>query len=325
MTMWEDITLISPSNEEFRCTIDLSHIERSDLLNLLGKEIGLADTGDFSLQYQLVEENRAGYRIFRIIPQKSPQQTDVKVTKLLVLVHGIGADETIFWGSTPMALKTDPDISASYDVKFWGYPTSRGPILPWSRLKQTLGVGPSLQSLEQLGQHLWSELREWNSRKYGHIKLFGHSMGGLVIASAVGYGIARKEQRDSELIAALRSIAFVATPLGGAKLTQIYEPIFRAFGENVQVEDLKENSAKRKEIVTRFINVALISNRLPLTVFRATDDSVVKPSELTAPLCNTDVRVREDTLSGEHSKCIQNLEVGQQNLRKIVTWVITDP
>jgi hypothetical protein len=164
----------------------------------------------------------------------------------------------------------------------------------------------------------------------GKVKLIGHSMGGLVVAAAIGHGLARGNTRDLETFKLISGIAFVATPLGGAHLAKVTGRLTRLIGENIHISDLRKDSASRKAIVTRFINHALEKeNPISLTIFRASADSVVNQSELVEPLGT--LRFDTDVLNGEHSDCIQNLETTvlnspkALNLLKFVSWIKSTP
>ena len=244
------------------------------------------------------------------------------MTKLIVLVHGLGANANEFWGATPVALETEPSIIRNgYKVYFWGYQTKLGPIGP---LEKIPFFSRQTETLEELGEHLWSRLRQWfQDQNYEEVKLIGHSMGGLVVASAVGYGLHENEPRDHKLIKALQGIAFVATPLGGANLADKAEPIFKVFGRNVHIDDLRQGSVSRKKLVTRFINTALRGGyNINLKIFRAANDSVVNSAELIEPLAKELYEL--DVLSGGHSECIKNLEANDENLKLLVSWITAE-
>lgn len=247
------------------------------------------------------------------------------VRNLVIFVHGLGANNQ-FWGNTITALKTDPQTN-NIDIKFWGYQTQLMPIPVWQRFP---GIGQKKQTFKQLGGYLWSEIRSMvRGKDYNNIKILGHSMGGLVVASAVVYGLSSKNTDDKQLSQLIKGIAFVATPLGGAKLADRTELIFKIFGDNLQVNELKKDSPSRRAIVVSFVNQALKIKCLPLQIFRASDDSVVAENELIpdifSDIIDNNNICKIDVLTGGHGECIKNLgDTYKDNLKKLITWITDD-
>ncbi|MDH4118760.1 MAG: hypothetical protein OEX04_10305 [Acidimicrobiia bacterium] len=244
---------------------------------------------------------------------------------LAVLVHGLGANAHDFWGSTPEALCDSDALRPDVEIKFWGYETTARPR-PVHRVLRPLGMGSPLESVDSLGEHLLSRLRGWyRDGHYDEVKLLGHSMGGLVVAAAVGRALEENRSADQGLIDTLSAVAFVATPLGGAKLAGRASPLFGLFGRNVHRDDLDPGSKSRARVVNRFIGQAVRSGRVPLTIFRASNDQVVEPDELDEPFAgDTTLSYRREVLSGTHSGCVQNLAPGSDDLRALVRWVNGD-
>ena len=248
------------------------------------------------------------------------------MSSLVVFVHGLGANESEFWGKTPNTLKGCDHLSSRIDVRFWGYETTKR-IRLHQRVLARFGAGKTLESVSSLGEHLWSKLRLWHQEnEYHDIRLLGHSMGGLVVAAALGYGIKRNSPNDQDLIRALDAVAFVATPLGGASLADKAGPLFELFGDNVHVEDLAQGSKSREKLVSRFISEAVQRNRVSLTIFRASNDQVVNENEVDEPLINSEgANYRKDVLVGNHSGCVQDLGADSDNLKMLVNWANGDP
>ncbi|MGI9622692.1 MAG: esterase/lipase family protein [Acidimicrobiales bacterium] len=246
---------------------------------------------------------------------------------LAVFVHGLGADESDFWGSTPGALRGCDLVRPDTVIKFWGYETTHKPR-PMQRLLGPIGAGSPHQSIDRLGEHLWSRLRQWwKDGRYDEIRLLGHSMGGLVVASAVGRGLQERRVDDESLIEALSGVAFVATPLGGARLADRAGPLFELFGRNIHVADLAQGSQSRAELVDRFIDKALRPGHLSLTIFRASNDQVVDDYEVDEPLRSRALRRQEllnykqEVLTGNHSGCVVDLTADDDDLRTLARWV----
>jgi pimeloyl-ACP methyl ester carboxylesterase len=240
---------------------------------------------------------------------------------LAVFVHGLGSEVDVFWGSTIDALQSTAQLS-HVDIKAWGYDTSSRP----RRGAFDLLRRRRLQTIEQIGEHLWSQLAHWyDTGDYESVVLFGHSMGGLVVAAAVEGGL--RYGRDTKLIASFAGIALCATPLGGADLADKLGPLFRLCGENVQVRDLRKGSPTRRRFVVRFINRCVAPKkddaqhrRIDLLLFRASADAIVSQSEMTEPFGDLDVAMK--VLMGSHSGCVQNLgRPGDSNFEMIARWV----
>lgn len=250
------------------------------------------------------------------------------MTKLVVLVHGLGADAETFWGSTREALTSHPDLE-NYDIKFWRYRTIKRPIPFWQKIP---GLGWRYENIKQLGEHLWSDLDYWYGKgQYSEIKLLGHSMGGLVVVAAIGYSSIhnRDNSNDYSLMRALQGIALVGSPLKGARLADLLAFIY-SFGENSQVETLRSKSNTRQQIINDFVSLNNTDNRykIPVQIFRAANDSVVQDEELVASLLQSSDGVH--VLKGGHSDCIQDLgdsSVSLEkrfNLDKLIDWMRTE-
>ena len=237
-------------------------------------------------------------------------------TQLVVFIHGLGADEDAWWGSTPTAVRAHPRLRTS-TVHFWGYETSHLGI-GWIRsLRNKLGSGETRQTIRQLGEDLWSNIRHWWSiGDFTELKVVGHSMGGLVLAAGLG----REPQNalDRTILQSISSIVLIASPLGGADLANTAAIIAKTQGGNIHAEDLQENSPRRKEIVSEFVYRVIDPSGLALqpVIFRANGDSVVKQEELYEPLPANSYNL--EVLDGTHSGCVQNLQANSNNLSKIL-------
>ena len=74
--MYERITLISPSNEEFLCEIDMSSLDKYELLKLFLKKLEMDSSGNIQDQYELIEEKTDNKdRIFKIKKRKTLQKS----------------------------------------------------------------------------------------------------------------------------------------------------------------------------------------------------------------------------------------------------------
>lgn len=240
--------------------------------------------------------------------------------RLIVFVHGLGAEKNEqgeFWGTTADLLRGHPRVdSSTFELEFWPYLTNKRPNL----LNRFFpGKDRELASLKGLGKILWGQLRLWMKQgQYSDIKLLGHSLGGLIVASAMGYGL-RHCPEDENIIQTLSGVALVVTPLRGSALADKAKLICR---NNKQIMELTTDSASRKSVVDRFIQEALQKHKLPLTIFEAPEDGTLQEGDLTAPLPD-DVDYSLETLSGGHSGCINSLEINHPNLEILVNWLIS--
>src|SRR6267378_566258 len=107
---------------------------------------------------------------------------------LVVFVHGWGANRDDWWGSTKTAFESERKLKDKVRFYFHGYDTYQSPdIRLWGRVREIFGSKSRVQELGQLGEHLWSVLRQ-EFEGATSVALFGHSFGGLVVADAVRYG-----------------------------------------------------------------------------------------------------------------------------------------
>jgi pimeloyl-ACP methyl ester carboxylesterase len=226
----------------------------------------------------------------------------------------------MFWGSTLAALRTHPQLlEANVVVDFWGYETTLRSEGRFSRLKQLLKGRTRLQTLQQLGDHLWFVLGE-RHESFEAIRLVGHSMGGLVIAAAMRHV---GDHRLAAQAAKIEGVAFCCTPLCGANLTDRAHLFFKIFGSNVHIDDLRPDSRSRKAIVNTFANAYLGSPRSNFAVFRASGDEVVAESELLEAIPDL-YRPSLQVLDGSHSGCLKDLQVKSENVARIVRWLTAD-
>jgi len=154
---------------------------------------------------------------------ESPNNPIVMDNLLLVLVHGLGSSNA-FWGPAINLLQEKASSSEHrLLIRPWQYLTNKRPKLRGGNLYRFTFGKPLEQNLEQLGQHLWDDL-EQQCQTYDRIRIFAHSMGGLVVASALGLNSSK--YYDSPLYAKLESIAFCASPLAGTRRARQVHALF---------------------------------------------------------------------------------------------------
>ena len=231
---------------------------------------------------------------------------------LLVFTHGLGSCAG-FWGSTIKTLQSHDGL-ASHTLKVWSYRTSKQPF-PKKALRLF-----RYQNLSEIGEQMWSNLRSW-SEDHEEVILVGHSMGGLVTASALVYGFASGDDRDIRLRDKLRGLVCIASPFGGVSRGQNLHALYQRLGvnKNEQVADLLRDSEKREALIRNFNQTVLAHSELIFFLMRAADDGLVLAGDITTPFSPDQYRM--DVLSGDHSECVRNLEPTSDNVVKLVTAI----
>lgn len=237
----------------------------------------------------------------------------MKKTALAVFVHGIGADAENWWGTTPDAFRTDPRL-AHIDFHFWRYDTQKHPERWW--LLPNFLRSRNLANLQQLGRRLWTDVRGLHGEgQYPQIALFGHSMGGLVVAAAIVEGWPTKSPADVALKSALKVIGMCATPLGGSDVAKLVDDLTAFYGPNEHMKNLCEDSARRKSIVAQLENHVRMGEGGPETVllefFEVGEDTTVSTDEerYAGFRDSMERKGRVLSLSGGHSECVQDLSL----------------
>ena len=245
---------------------------------------------------------------------------------LVVLVHGWGANSEDWWGSTRSAFSNVRRLQKKVEYYYHRYDTKQTPDWKvWSSITKLFGWNPEEQALNQLGEHLWSQLRQ-HSGNASSIALLGHSFGGLVVADAIRHGLKNAEVRDDDarILNAITAVALCCTPVAGAALADKYTKVVQLVGKNKHVLNLRKSSRERQDVVNAFLGYIQDNPQL-LTLFRATGDAIVSPAEVTGPFENAGIPVRIDTLDGTHSDCVQNIGVQEKerkdNFDKLVRWL----
>lgn len=134
---------------------------------------------------------------------------------LAIFVHGWGAADPGWWGTTSASLKSFGDLN---EIKFFfpRYDTQHAPQLNVvQRIREIFCNVERHQELGELGQQLWSDVRnEFRKTNSRSMSMFGHSFGGLVVADGIRYAAERASMHsdDARLLGALTGVALVARP-----------------------------------------------------------------------------------------------------------------
>lgn len=239
----------------------------------------------------------------------------------LVLVHGLSASDTWF-GETPRRLANALSGVATVDV--WQYRSKisldltsdfldglKEAAILTSRRSRPL----RLESLDDLGKRLLGELRTGGPYPDG-LLLLGHSMGGLVVASALG-----ELTGEDEIAKSVRGAALFCSPIEGTKkatLAAIWSKLITLglAKPNVHIEFLDRESEQRQKLMNRFYGAVDTWLKDRISVFRAGDDEVIDKADVWRASERRDTHVVADG----HSSCIRNLPEGSANLLRIVRW-----
>ena len=235
---------------------------------------------------------------------------------LIVFTHGLGTSEK-FWGST-ISVASKHERLAEHTLRTWSYRTTKLPDLPWFRRASAILRGWKNQSLSEIGEELWSNLRSW-SDGHDRVILVGHSMGGLVVAAALAHGFSSGEDQNEALCSKMQGLICIATPFAGASLVK---KAFRPYNQNIS--DVSPRSRRRRRIVQNLTHI-LEEKELSFVLMRAANDQWVLPGEVTKPFSSDQYRV--DVLEGNHSSCVKSLTIDHPNMTKLVRSIrrILDP
>jgi pimeloyl-ACP methyl ester carboxylesterase len=254
-----------------------------------------------------------------------------KKTDVALFVHGIGASQETWWGTTPGALMTDPQLR-HIEFDFFRYESSKSAdrswfVHPWFTRRKLAG-------LEDLGALLWDRLLDHaGNPNFSSIALFGHSMGGLVIAAAIVDGFRREDsERARQVRGMIKIIGLCATPLGGADIAAFANRLIKVLGPNPQMSDLRRISPTRLTIVAQLQNYTSLgavkegSDRVALQFFRVGSDTVVASDEERYGPFAKSVQWSGEAIAGAlvggHSECVKDLSPDKENYRKIAGWLI---
>jgi len=248
-----------------------------------------------------------------------------KMSKLVVFVHGLGADDYDWWGSTKHLLTGKYANDQDTDFLFYRYKTDKTSGIQ-NKFKLFFGYGTMLADFDGLGGLLLSEINNFIIRQdkhYEEIKLFGHSMGGIVIASC----IYKMKVQNDPLYSNVTSIALCGTPLGGSKIAARVDSLF-PFQTSSHTKLLRYGNRELKRIVNNFSSIVSVyyeESKPQLTFFKIEDDEVVKTDEEKfGSYDKDDIEALSYSMSGGHVSAVQNLENNNPNFGQIIKWIEKD-
>jgi len=179
-----------------------------------------------------------------LIPVYEPVNTTGKPR--LVFIHGLDGDIRKTW-------MADPKINSMLWPRWVGEDTGC-PV--W-----LLGYGAAMtrwkadaMALPRQATAVLERLSNEPKLLDGPLILIGHSLGGLVIKTALQHGMSRDVERHKELARNIKGIAFVGTPQFGSKLATIaaWAHFMRA---NPQVHELRLDNAHLETLNQYFLKL----------------------------------------------------------------------
>lgn len=256
----------------------------------------------------------------------TPRATARGGVTLVAVLHGLGSGDPAFWGTTIDELARDARLRDNrIRPRLIRYETTRRPDGVISRaFRLVRGSSGALQNLELLGESVRTQVDgAMRDMAADRVLLLGHSLGGLVCASALGQWFAAQQPSRRPRVLGLGT---VASPLGGAKLAGTVANLTRFYGRNVQIDDLAVDSDRRRRVIGDFYQYYLQGANGEWTPFRASSEEVLDAEQSELWPGEFDVsqwRERAKVLQGTHSGCIQDLGRGNQNYEIIVNWILT--
>jgi pimeloyl-ACP methyl ester carboxylesterase len=252
--------------------------------------------------------------------------------QLVVFVHGWGAGEVDWWGTTKTSFPSHPK-AADFHFHFHHFQTSKAPQLKlWASLRNLLRGSEATERIGELGQTLWTTLAfEVERSGAKEIVLFGHSFGGIVLADTIRHAVKRESMHegDRQLLSRIRHIALCASPMSGASLAETYLKLVSPLGAtNDHVVNLLRNNRDREDAVNVFVNFLKRPDAPLLTLFYAAGDAVVQRPEAFEPFDRALVSYHEAALEGGHSDCIQNVgptSGRHKNYERVAAWLFRLP
>jgi pimeloyl-ACP methyl ester carboxylesterase len=166
----------------------------------------------------------------------------------IVFIHGLDGDIRTSWMSDPKD-----------DVTLWPKWLGKDVMCPvW-----LLGYGAAASrwkadamALPKLATSVLESLATEPELTTGPLVLVGHSLGGLVIKTALELGMGRDVDRHKQLVKNIKGIVFVGTPHFGSRLASIASSL-RLFRANPQIRDLALDDARLEVLNQLFVKLQM--------------------------------------------------------------------
>lgn len=231
------------------------------------------------------------------------------------MVHGLGVQSVEWWGTTIDELNEDSEL-ASRNIHFQPY-SYRTEFFNgiFNSVENIFGKGSVLAKLDNIGKNLVSRIHsDKDYHQYDDIILFGHSMGGFVIANAVNY--VHNTPVMSGLAKKISHVIMCGTPLGGADLADRAKRILPGWYLSGHIRELAKNSCIREVMSYRFKNHVAINgiSKTNLSFIYIGEDEVVSTDvERLGIFYNLMDGIHTPVLNGTHSGSVQNLDQQNEN------------
>lgn len=234
---------------------------------------------------------------------------------LVIMVHGLGVESEEWWGTTIEELNANSElVSRNIFFESYSYKTKSFNGVGNS-IKNFFGKGSVLATLDNIGNNLISRIHsDSDFQKYDDIILFGHSMGGFVIANALSY--ANNTPIMSTLAKKISHVIMCGTPLGGADLASRAKKVFPDWYTSSHIRELSKSSCIREVMAHRFKNHVEINGTTKTNlsfIFIGEDEVVSTDSERLGIFYNCISGIHVPVLNGSHSGSVQNLDQKNEN------------
>ena len=164
----------------------------------------------------------------------------------IVFVHGLDGDARSTWMS-------DPKVAATLWPKWLGEDT-QCPVWLLGYGAATSRWKGDAMALPRQATAVLECLATEPELMAGPLVLVGHSLGGLVIKTALKQGMGRDVARHRFVVESIKGIAFVGTPHFGSRLASIASSL-RIVRANPQVSDLALDDAYLEELNQLFVKL----------------------------------------------------------------------
>lgn len=128
----------------------------------------------------------------------------LRTKKLILFIHGLGGDSRKTWGKFPMLIEGDKDLSCSYNLDFYSFPTSLF-RLPFQE---------KYPKIQDLANGLKSQIKN-KFQEFQEIIFVCHSLGGLI-----GRKYILEEIKNNNTLKVSKLLLY-ATPNNGANLASV--------------------------------------------------------------------------------------------------------
>ncbi|MEM9128195.1 MAG: alpha/beta hydrolase [Pseudomonadota bacterium] len=227
---------------------------------------------------------------------------------LIVFAHGIGGTaKRDYWGMLPDLLRYDTKC-LSTDVDFWAYQSS---LLPRLTLPTGIGKrGRAEAALDAVSSLLLSDIKaRAAAREYERIRIFGHSLGGLIAVRTAASALSSEDRAITFQIDRLAISATPTTVVPAARIAAAF-----TFGTNDFVTLLSSPTCLNGVFECDLSTLQQSETPTHCTYFHSSDDEVVRHG-------NSVSFDEEETIEGSHT-WMRKIETPKSlNYSKLVRWI----